>query len=77
MAEGSKAKRIYADKGFASKANRQALKGMGYRDRRAFALLHLQKKGLYSSIKKIQAINLATTYSHTATGLHYHQRLRA
>ncbi len=32
MAEGSKAKRVYADKGFASKENRKGLKRMGYRD---------------------------------------------
>lgn len=32
MAEGSKAKRVYADKGFASKENRKGLREMGYRD---------------------------------------------
>lgn len=32
MAEGSKAKRVYADKGFASKENRSELRKMGYRD---------------------------------------------
>ena len=32
MVEGSSAKRIYADKGFASKANRQMLKERGFSD---------------------------------------------